>query len=216
MSFVNVPILDLFDNLESGIALPIEDGQLHYFPNAFTEIEANALVRQCITDIPWRQDRISIAGRMIPIPRLQCWYGDPQAHYSYSNLALSPQPWPEFLMEVKTRIETLTTHTFNCALANQYRDGSDSVDWHSDDELELGRAPIIASLSLGANRVFELKHRYKKQLPRPKILLGHGSVLVMKGSTQRYWRHRIAKVKGLDEARINLTFRHINRLRVEG
>jgi alkylated DNA repair dioxygenase AlkB len=209
MSFVKDPVLPLFDDLENGIALPIEDGQLHYIPSAFSETEADALMRQCLTELPWRQDRISIAGKLILIPRLQCWLGDPEAHYSYSNLTLHPQPWPEFLVDIKARIETLAAHSFNSALANLYRDGSDSVDWHSDDEAELGHTPIIASLSLGTSRVFELKHRYKKQLSALKLSLNHGSVLIMKGSTQQYWHHRIAKLKGLSEPRINFTFRHI-------
>lgn len=215
MSFIKAPTLDLFDDAGNGIALPIEDGQLHYFPNALSAGEADVLLKQSITDITWRQDRISIAGRSIPIPRLQCWLGDPEAHYSYSNIALTPQPWPEFLVKIKARIETLAAHTFNSALANHYRDGADSVDWHSDDEPELGNAPIIASLSLGTNRVFELKHRYKKSLSALKISLDHGSVLIMKGSTQQYWRHRIAKVQGLKETRVNFTFRRIVRDVVE-
>ena len=210
MSFRKDPVLGLFDDLESEIALPIEDGQLHYFPEAFSDTEADALMRLCLTDLPWRQDRIRIAGKLIPIPRLQCWLGDPEARYSYSNLTLNPQPWPEFLSGVKTRIEMLAEHSFNCALANQYRDGKDSVDWHSDDEQELGKNPIIASLSLGASRIFELKHRYKKQLPALKISLRHGSVVIMKGTTQQFWRHRIAKVSGLVDQRINFTFRHIH------
>ena len=125
-------------------------------------------------------------------------------------------PWPEFLLPIKARIETLCAYSFNSALANYYRDGKDSVDWHSDDEQELGENAVIASLSLGASRVFELKHRYKLSLQPLKTTLSHGSVLIMKGSTQQYWRHRIAKVKHLDEARINLTFRRILRKKVEG
>ena len=209
MSFTKDPALDLFEDLDGGIALPIEDGHLHYIPNALSEMEADELMQQCLTDLPWRQDLISIAGKLIPIPRLQCWLGDPEAHYSYSNLALRPQPWPAFLRELKARMEALAAHRFNSALANHYRDGTDSVDWHSDDEAELGTTPVIASLSLGTSRVFELKHRYNIALPNLKISLGHGSVLIMKGSTQQFWRHRIAKVKGLHEPRINFTFRQI-------
>lgn len=211
MSFVKDPVRGLFDDLDNGIALPIEDGQLHYFANALGETQADALMGQCLTEISWRQDRISIAGKSLSIPRLQCWIGDPEAHYAYSNLSLSPQPWPQFLIQIKTRVETLAGHSFNSALANHYRDGADSVAWHSDDESELGTSPVIASLSLGTSRVFELRHRYKKALPTLKISLRHGSVLIMKGSTQQFWRHRIAKVTGLNEPRINFTFRHVLR-----
>lgn len=209
MSFVKDPDLGLFDDLENGIALPLEDGQLHYYADALNEHAADNLMRQCLTDLPWRQDNIWIAGKSIPIPRLQCWLGDSGTQYSYSNLKMSPQPWPSFLCKMKAEIEHLTSHSFNSALANFYRDGRDSVDWHSDDEAELGDEPIIASLSLGASRVFELKHRVKKTNATQKILLRHGSVLVMKGTTQRYWQHRIAKLKSLQEPRINITFRKI-------
>tara|TARA_R110001592_G_scaffold85470_1_gene252676 strand:+ start:637 stop:1287 length:651 start_codon:yes stop_codon:yes gene_type:complete len=216
MSFAKDPVLDLFDDSVDGVALPIEDGLLHYYSNAFSEAEADTLMQHCLTDLPWRQDHIKIAAKSIPIPRLQCWLGDPDAHYSYSDIALSPQPWPDFLLPIKAHIESLCGHSFNSALANYYRDGKDSVDWHSDDEQELGENAIIASLSLGASRVFELKHRYKRSLRTLKSTLSHGSVLIMKGSTQQFWRHRVAKVKNMNEARINLTFRRILHKKVEG
>ncbi len=201
--------LGLLMNPEQGIEIALEDGQLHYFTSIFSEDEADALFANCLTGIPWQQDAISIAGRVIQIPRLQCWLGSPEAYYSYSNLEMKPQAWPPFLMKVKQQLESLAGTNFNSALANYYRDGRDSVDWHSDDETELGDWPIIASLSLGVSRVFELKHRTKRLLGTKKILLQHGSVLIMKGGTQRNWRHRIAKVKNLCEPRINLTFRRI-------
>ena len=209
MSFVKDPVLGLFDDHVDGVSLAIEDGQLQYFPNAFSQREADAFFNQSLTDIPWRQESIRIAGKLIPIPRLQCWLGEPEANYSYSNITMSPEPWPEFLHEIKLRIEALSKHSFNSALANFYRNGTDSVDWHSDDEKELGKNAIIASLSLGTSRVFELKHRFKKQLRPLKISLPHGSVLIMKGSTQQNWHHRIGKTKDLIDARVNYTFRHI-------
>lgn len=209
MSIVKDPVLGLFDSHVDGVELAIEDGQLHYFPSAFSQIQSDELMEKSLTDIPWKQERIHIAGKLIPIPRLQCWLGDSDAHYSYSKINMSPEPWPDFLCEIKSRIELLSAHSYNSVLANYYRDGSDSVDWHSDDEDELGSEAVIASLSLGTSRVFELKHRYKKQLRSMKISLPHGSVLIMKGCTQQFWRHRIAKVKDLHEPRINFTFRHI-------
>jgi len=209
MSFNRDPDLGLFNDNDAGIEIALEDALLHYYSAALGDVEADALMQQCLTDIPWQQDYIHIAGKRIAIPRLQCWFGDVGTDYSYSNINLIPQPWPEFILVLKTRLEALTAHTFNCALANLYRNGCDSVDWHSDDEPELGDAPIIASLSLGASRVFELKHRTKSMLKARKIALHHGSVLVMKGATQRHWRHRIAKVKALQQARVNITFRRI-------
>lgn len=146
-------------------------------------------------------------GRSVSIPRLHCWFGDPGTRYSWSGLTLDPLPWPATLMEVRRRAEGLSAHRFNAMLANQYRDGNDSVGWHSDDEKELGPAPVIASISLGVTRKFQLQHkRHRKTFNLP---LEHGSLLVMAGSTQQYWRHQIPKEKKVLGCRVNLTLRNI-------
>lgn len=201
--------LDFFAQKNELISPKIEDGQLRYFPNAITTSDADAYLHQCIHELPWRQDSLRIAGKIIAIPRLQNWFGDEGAQYSYSGIALTPLPWPDFMLTIKNRVEQISHHTFNSVLANYYRSGNDSVDWHSDDEPELGAQPVIASVSLGATRVFSLRHRYSKSIPQKKFSLLHGSVLVMSGSTQSHWQHRIAKQLDVETPRINLTFRQI-------
>ncbi|MCB1648267.1 MAG: alpha-ketoglutarate-dependent dioxygenase AlkB [Pseudomonadales bacterium] len=198
----------LFDRAPEPVILPLQDAVLHYFPAAFAPDEADALLQSCMGSLAWRQDSLRIAGRLIPIPRLQCWYGDAGAQYGYSRLRLSPLPWSRELLFIKSRVESCSGHRFNAVLANYYRDGQDSVDWHSDDEPELG--PVIASVSLGAVRCFEMKHRYQRELKKLKLPLTHGSLLLMTGETQHYWRHRVPKEPAIAQARINLTFRQIS------
>jgi alkylated DNA repair dioxygenase AlkB len=204
---------DLFSKEDELISLKIEDGQLCYFPNAIHTVDADAYLSQCIDELPWRQDSIRIAGKIISIPRLQNWFGDQGMSYSYSGIAFAPLPWPDFMLAIKDRVEKISQHRFNSVLANYYRNGSDSVDWHSDDESELGANPIIASVSLGATRVFSLRHRYNKSLPQVKLSLLNGSVLVMSGATQSHWQHRVAKQPNVAAPRVNLTFRQIKALR---
>lgn len=199
----------LFALSDDPVSLPLEDGSLSYFPCFFSEAEADALFDDCLHSLAWRQDSLRIADRLIPIPRLQCWYGDTGTDYSYSRLKLIPLPWTDLLQGIRSRVEACSEHAFNAVLANCYRDGRDSVDWHSDDEPELGRQPVIASLSLGAARCFELKHRSKRHLKPLKLTLAHGSLLIMRADTQHHWRHRLPKDPTITAPRINLTFRQI-------
>ncbi len=161
--------------------------------------------------VVWRQDNLSIGGRSIPMPRLQAWYGDAEANYCYSGLMMQPLPWTQLLREIKKRVEGLSAESFNAVLLNLYRDGRDSVGWHADDEPGLGANPVIASLSLGATRVFRLQHRKNKHL-NYKVELDHASLLVMRGATQHCWRHQLPKTARQVGERINLTFRLIKSL----
>lgn len=158
-------------------------------------------------ELDWRQDEISLYGKQILIPRLQAWYGDKESFYQYSGLSLTPTPWTERLLILKKKVENNLECSFNSMLANLYRDQKDSVSWHSDDEQELGLRPTIASLSFGAERVFQLKH--KKTGERFKLPLQSGSLLIMAGDTQRYWQHAVLKQQRHIGPRINLTFRKI-------
>ena len=201
--------LDLFD-LEDELIVPeIEDAQLQYIPHAFTAPQADDYLRCCLEQLPWRQDTLRIAGRLIPIPRLQNWFADDGAEYSYSGISFTANPWPDYLLAMKQVIEQMTGHRFNSVLANYYRNGNDSVDWHSDDEPELGCQPVIASVSLGTPREFSLRHRFNNAIPQYKLTLQHGSLLLMSGRTQSHWQHRIAKQKAIMTPRVNLTFRAI-------
>lgn len=187
--------------------IDLEDGLLHYFPTAFAVEEADCLLDFCLQQLPWRQDTLFMFGRRVAIPRLHCWLGDPGATYSWSGLTLEPLPWPAALLPMKQRVEMLSAHRFNAMLANHYRDGNDSVGWHSDDERELGPAPVIASVSLGTTRKFQLQHKRSRRVFN--LPLQHGSLLVMAGDTQRHWRHQLPKEKAVRGARVNLTLRQV-------
>lgn len=189
------------------IAIP--GGELRYWPAFAGDTEAARLFAALKAETVWEQSRIRIAGRQIPIPRLNAWYGDRGADYSYSGVRLPTRPWTETLNSLKTRVEAATGTRFNSALLNLYRDEHDSVDWHSDDEPELGPEPQVASLSLGETRVFELRrrddHRHKLKLALPG-----GSLLLMAGDIQHQWQHRVGKEKLPCGERINITFRSVH------
>jgi alkylated DNA repair dioxygenase AlkB len=140
---------------------------------------------------------------------LTAWYGDEGATYSYSGTTRYPKPWIQLLLEIKQRVEQAAGVRYNSLLINQYRDGTDSVSWHSDDESDLGRNPSIASVSFGAVRSFHLRHRQDKHLGH-KLDLGHGSLLLMQGPTQHYWHHQVPKTSRVVGPRINLTFRSVS------
>lgn len=189
-------------------ALPLRDAELWFDAAWLAADEADALFAELRESIPWERHRIRLFGREVDSPRLSCWIGDPGAAYVYSRARFDPRPWPPALHELRARVSAAAGEAFNSVLANRYRDGGDSMGWHSDDEPELGPAPVIASLSLGAPRRFVLQHRDDKALRR-EIALPHGSLLVMRGETQRYWRHALPKTARPVGARINLTFRRI-------
>lgn len=188
----------------------IADGEVVLYRRAFSASESAALFQVLSKCIDWQQHIITLYGRPVASPRLSAWYGDPGAVYSYSGLRLEPLPWISALSEIKDRIEQLTASHFNSVLLNFYRDGRDSMGWHSDDEPELGRNPVIASLSLGATRRFLLRH--KKRRIQLDVELEDGSVLVMAGATQHYWRHQLPKTQHQVSPRLNLTFRLIRLL----
>lgn len=190
--------------------IALDDAHLLLYSHAFTTLEADEFLTYCLSALSWRQDYLQIAGKRIPIPRLQNWYGDPGARYGYSGLALEPHPWTAELLAIKERVQNLTGLVFNSLLANHYRNGADSVGWHSDDEKELGDMPVIASVSLGATRIFEMKHVAGRHRKTQRIPLVHGSVLLMAGTTQQYWRHQLPKDPGVTASRVNLTFRTVS------
>ena len=162
--------------------------------------------------IRWRQDHIRIHGRSIPLPRLTSWYGEPGVRYRYSGIVNESIVWDGPLRELAERVAHAARAPFNGVLLNLYRDARDGVSWHSDDEEELGVEPVIASLSLGATRLFQLRHKNSRRngLPWEELRLDSGSLLVMRGTTQRDWQHRLPKQIGRPcGARVNLSFRWI-------
>jgi alkylated DNA repair dioxygenase AlkB len=169
--------------------------------------EARGRLVRLVADLPWRQDHIRLYGHTHPVPRLHQWFGDPGRVYTWSGIRMEPQPWPVELADLRDRVGEACGAHFHSVLANLYRDGRDRVAWHADDEPELGPEPVIASLSLGAPRTFRLKHRLRDDLPVAAIELRPGSLLVMRGPTQRCWVHEIPRRKNVSEPRVNLTYR---------
>ncbi|MDC0088382.1 alpha-ketoglutarate-dependent dioxygenase AlkB [Porticoccaceae bacterium] len=202
--------MDLFDHQLIPVTLSEErQSSIAFWPNWLDTKRADLLLSKAIKTIDWRSDSIKIVGKTIPIPRLQQWFGDPSTSYTYSNIRLQAVSFPDWIDQLREQIETQADKRFNRALVNYYRDGLDSVDWHADDEPELGFEPVIASVSLGAERVFQLRHNITKE--RLAISLPHGSLLVMGAGIQSYWQHRVAKTKTVDRPRVNFTFRHMAR-----
>jgi alkylated DNA repair dioxygenase AlkB len=184
------------------------DGEVIFYENFFDYKESNKLLTELSSATKWQQDTIKMFGKSIPLPRLTAWYGDEGKSYTYSGIEQHPEPWTPILSRIKERVEEIAEVTFNSVLLNLYRDGKDSVSWHSDDEPALGQNPIIASVSFGSIRRFKLKHKHD-QKQKADIDLTPGSLLLMKGETQHYWFHQIAKTTKDVTPRINLTFRII-------
>jgi alkylated DNA repair dioxygenase AlkB len=207
--------LDLFSDAQfssdASTAIDLPGGDIVLFDKLFSDAESDAYLSALTSgaEIDWRQEKISLYGKAHNLPRLTAWYGDPDKSYTYSGIRVDAMPWTRSLLAIKARIEKASGELFNSVLLNQYRDGSDGVSWHSDDEPELGSAPIIASVSFGQVRKFQLKHKADARL-KHSIELGHGSFLLMKGDTQKNWLHQVPKSMSKRNPmgmRINLTFR---------
>lgn len=190
------------------INLDLPNATISYIPNVFDEKESEAIFAQLQTETPWLQEEITIFGKKYAQPRLTCLYGDGQKPYSYSNITMHPNHWTPLLQFIKERVATYCNKNFTTVLINQYRDGRDSNGWHADNEKELGLNPIIASVSFGAIRTFQLKHNTIKD-QKLNLYLESGSLLIMEGTTQHYWKHQIPKTAKPVSSRINLTFRII-------
>lgn len=201
--------MDLFATPSSSRWEPVDDpardrAKIWLRPGFVAPDEATALFEQLRAAIPWRRDELTMFGKTHPIPRLHQWYGD--APYTWSGIRMQPRAWTPAVDGIRRRVETATGRRFNAALINYYRDGDDSVGWHADDEPELGPAPFIASLSLGAERDFVLR-RSSAPRERLSVPLPHGSLLVMVEGVQAAWQHCLPRRKRVRAGRINLTFR---------
>ena len=194
--------------------LPLGDADVRCAWSWLTCDEADALFECLLKEIAWERHRLRMFGRELDAPRLSCWIGDSDATYVYSRTRFEPRPWTPSLLALRDRVEQACDARFNSVLANLYRDGADSMGWHSDDEPELGHQPVIASLSLGATRRFRLRRR----LPRGTratpadtldLRLPPGSLLCMAGATQHLYQHDLPKSAAVTAPRINLTFRLI-------
>ncbi|QDM40806.1 alpha-ketoglutarate-dependent dioxygenase AlkB [Altererythrobacter sp. TH136] len=161
------------------------------------------------TNIKWKQDWINFFGKRKPLPRLTSWYGDPGKSYTYSGIRSEPNEWNKGLLYVKEAIEKCAKVRFNSVLLNWYRDGQDSLSWHSDDEKELGQQPVIASANFGAERDFIIR-RKDDNSQKITFPMRHGTLLVMRGELQKFWEHSVPKRKNVRGSRFNLTFRRID------
>jgi len=188
--------------------LNLPDADIQYFDDFLSKEKADVFFEALRQNVPWRQDHIKVFGKVYPQPRLTALFGNNEKPYSYSNITMKPHKFTPSLLQIKQQIETKVNARFTSCLLNLYRNGKDSNGWHADNEAALGKNPIIASLSLGQERYFHLKHREQKEL-KQKLLLGHGSLLLMQGETQHKWLHQIPKTAKPIGERINLTFRII-------
>lgn len=198
------------ENPNEVIEIPIKDGELRLYPHLFSPEESEDFLTKLKENIKWQQEEIKLYGKTIPLPRLTAWFGDAGKTYMYSGITVKPEPWTPILLEIKSRVEEVSNVTFNSVLLNYYRNERDSVSWHSDDESELGKNPIIGSVSFGDVRTFQLKHKADKSLTINRDL-PDGSYLEMAGSTQHNWLHQIPKRTRKTGPRINLTFRIIQK-----
>ncbi len=180
---------------------------IDWFPDFLSAEEAKTLFERLERETPWQGGTIKLFGKTHAIPRLECYYSQNGESYSYSGRNLSVFPLPDYLKTLLDRVQRVSDQAFNAVLLNYYRNERDSNGWHADDEKELGLNPVIASVSLGATRVFQCKH--KTQALRKNLELTHGSLLIMGGEMQHYWKHQIAKSPQVLGPRINLTFRTI-------
>ena len=199
-------MLNLFPNEK--IILPLPDAVFEYYPNFIDNETADRLFEKILQETPWQQDDIILFGKKIPQPRLTALFGDQGLTYTYSKLTLNANKWNTPLMFLKNEIENKTQLQFNAALLNFYRNENDSNGWHADNEKELGLDPIVASLSLGETRVFQLKHNTKTDIKK-SIDLKHGSLILMKEGSQLHYKHQIPKSSKMKKPRINITFRSI-------
>lgn len=190
------------------LRLPLPDADIQLYPTFLNSSESDCLQADLTEHIQWRQDSITLFGRSRLQPRLTAWYGDSGKSYTYSNLTMMPTLWIPPLLALKAKVDAVSGVVFNSVLLNLYRDGNDSMGWHSDDEPELGHNPVIGSLSLGGTRRFMLRHRFDKTL-KHQVELTSGSFLLMQGATQHHWQHQIPKTKRSVPPRLNLTFRVI-------
>lgn len=195
------------DNHGSSQHFVLPDAELLFWPCWLSSEQADRCYQQLAQQLNWQQPAIKIFGKAVLIPRQQVWMGDPHCSYKYSGVLFTPEPWHPLVKQLTDQVNQLCRSNFNSVLLNLYADGQQHMGWHSDDEPELGNNPLIASLSLGQQRFFDLKH--KTCGTQLKLGLGHGSLLLMAGSCQANWQHRVPKMAAATKGRINLTFREI-------
>lgn len=214
--FINIPNGKLF-YAPHFFSQKISDRSIEYFLENETyaahhvdwsEIQPDDFKSIKFKNIIWKQDYIHLYGKKNPLPRLTSWYGDEGKAYKYSGILSQPNPWNKGLLYIKEQIEKVANTKFNSVLLNWYRSGEDYLNWHADDEPELGKNPTIASVNFGETRDFQVRHKDDHQL-KFTVPLQHGSLLIMSGEMQHFWEHAVPKRKKVLRSRFNLTFRRI-------
>ncbi|HXI01304.1 MAG TPA: alpha-ketoglutarate-dependent dioxygenase AlkB [Sphingobacteriaceae bacterium] len=201
--------MNLFTNkIDESKNLLSKDGTVNYYGNVLNDQEANQYFECLLNTIEWKNDQAFIYGKLLITKRKVAWYGDSDYEYTYSNTSKRALPWTKELLELKSITESKTGETFNSCLLNLYHNGDEGMAWHSDNEKDLKKNGAIGSMSFGAERKFFFKHRETKETI--SLILEHGSLLVMKGTTQTNWLHRLPPTKLITRPRINLTFRTID------
>jgi alkylated DNA repair dioxygenase AlkB len=196
------------------VRLDMSGAEIHYYPTIDLGMNRAEALARLADETNWRHDSVTLFGKTHPQPRLHAWVGDADCAYTYSGLRLVPEPWTPLLAGLRRKVEEVAGTTFNSVLLNFYRDGQDCMGLHADDEPELGRRPVIASLSLGACRRLDFRSRSTPS-EKSHIMLEDGSLLVMAGETQRNWKHGISRSRRILDGRINLTFRKIIQTRTD-
>jgi alkylated DNA repair dioxygenase AlkB len=186
----------------------LETEDFAYIPGFLAGQQASDWFDELYAQVDWQQDEVNVFGKRHRIPRLHQWYGDPDAAYRWSGLEMQPRSWIEPLLAIRDLVSDYCRSDFNSVLLNLYRDGNDSMGWHSDDEPELGAYPTLAFVSLGAARDLHLRRKDGSTGTR-SLRLEHGSLLIMSGSSQHDWQHALPKRKRVGEPRISLTFRQV-------
>ncbi len=197
----------LFEPSKTWEIFDVPDADLRLLPSFLHVQAADHLLNLLIKKTIWKQHAVKFFEKEHPLPRLQQWYGSPGLTYSWSGLKLEPDPWPDYLLDIRDRVSEVARCSFNTVLLNLYRNGKDTVGWHSDDEKDMGVGSTVASISLGAVRPFVLRH--KTIAGALTINMPHGSLLIMAGTTQAYWQHSLPRRAGILDPRVNLTFRTI-------
>ena len=184
------------------------DGTVNYYGKLWRQEQADFHLKRLLETIEWRNDEVMLFGKKIITKRKVAWYGDKPYEYTYSKTTKQALPWTQELLELKTRIEEASGETFNSCLLNLYHSGDEGMGWHSDDEADLKKNGPIASVSFGAKRKFVFKHKKNKE--KVELFLEHGSLLIMKDTTQTFWLHTLPPSKKIITQRVNLTFRSIH------
>jgi alkylated DNA repair dioxygenase AlkB len=192
---------------ESRILLPLPNAEVYYYPALFSPKESEWYFNNLMKECNWHSAPIVLFGKQIMQPRLIAWHADQGVNLRYSGSSMDAHPFTPTLLIIKNRIERLTGMQANGVLANLYRNGADSMGWHADDERELGPSPVIPSLSFGAERLFRFRHKTDNSLGVYSLRLSSGSMLLMQGQTQQFYKHELPKTKAPIGPRINLTFR---------